>query len=323
MNAHELEDRLHHESIALPAGFDVRQEAVLFHIMAHKSHPARRICVLAVAIVLLIGATALAADNLGLAFFWQDASPEAESLVEKSIPQSGGQLRDATFTVREAVFDGNTLQAVVAIQAEKRPVMLGHDGNVRADAVLVDCGEAGSISWAEEAEGTLLLYLSQPVQSEEAQLSVTWPCRTYTASDDGTSWVKQQEGVLEFTVPRVAPQTLTLRTSADLGVLNVTQIDVAYTPLGMDLQIHYVPGERLKNAAPQFYVGNEDDPINHRGGEVRRRGNAQDGYTMHAQFYTPDSLPHTLVLGVRGLEERIVFDFDAQTATLITKEAEQ
>ena len=148
MNEHELEDRLHHERIILPEGFDGRQEAVLFRAMEQKRRPVQRAFVLAVALALLICATALAADGLGLAFFWQSASPEAEALVEKRIPQSGGQLDDATFTVREAVFDGNTLQAVVAVQAAegKRAVMQGYHGNVSADGVLVDCGEEGSIS---------------------------------------------------------------------------------------------------------------------------------------------------------------------------------
>ena len=33
MNEHELEDRLHHERIILPEGFDGRQESVLFRDM--------------------------------------------------------------------------------------------------------------------------------------------------------------------------------------------------------------------------------------------------------------------------------------------------
>ncbi|HIQ63191.1 MAG: hypothetical protein UFE80_06530 [Christensenellales bacterium] len=326
MNEHELEDRLHHERIILPEGFDGRQEAVLFRAMEQKRRPVQRAFVLAVALALLICATALAADGLGLAFFWGDASPDAESLVERGVPQSGGQLDDATFTVREAVFDGNTLQAVVAVQAVegKRAVMQGYHGNVSADGVLVDCGEEGSIEWAEEEDGTLLLYISQAIFSEEAQLSVTWPCSTALASADGSRWVHEQSGVLCFEVPRIEAQTLKLSATVDWsGLLTVTDVEVAYTPLGMDLQIRYVPGERLKNAVPSFYVGREEDAVNHRGGEISRTGNAQDGYTLHVRFYTPDSLPHTLTLGVRGMEDRVLFDFDRQTAILIAKEVEQ
>lgn len=227
----------------------------------------------AAALALLMCATALAADGLGLAFFWRDASPEAEALVEKHIPQSGGQLDDATFTVREAVFDGNTLQAVVAVQGAhgKRAVMQGYNGNVSADSVLVDCGEEGSIEWADEEDGTLLLYISQAISSEEAQLSVTWPCSTALASADGSRWVSQQSGVLHFEVPRIEAQTLRLSATVDWsGLLTVTDVEVAYTPLGMDLQIRYVPGERLKNAVPFFYVEREEDAVNHRGGEISR-----------------------------------------------------
>lgn len=67
MNEHELEDRLHHERIILPEGFDGRQEAVLFRAMEQKRRPVQRAFVLAVALALLICATALAADGLGLA----------------------------------------------------------------------------------------------------------------------------------------------------------------------------------------------------------------------------------------------------------------
>lgn len=326
MNERELEDRLHREWIALPEGFDGRQEAVLLRTMARKPGLGRRALVVAAVLALLVCATALAAEGLGLAFFWGDASPDAEALVERGVPQSGGQLEDATFTIREAVFDGSTLQAVVAVQAAegKRAVMQGYHGNVSADAVLVDCGVEGSLQWAEEEDGTLLLYISQALSSQEEQLRVTWPCSTFAASEDGSTWVKRQSDVLQFSVQRVEPERFGLDVSVDwAGWLTVTGIEGTYTPLGMDLYIRYMPGERLKDALPSLYVEEEEDAVNHRGGEIQRTGNAQDGYTLHVQFYTPGSLPHTLTLGVRGIEERILFDFDGQTATLIAKEAER
>lgn len=287
MNEHELEERLHHERIILPEGFDGRQEAVLFRAMAHRRRPAKRTLVLAAALALLMCATGTCRRRPGAGLLLARCFAGSRGACGKAHSPVGGQLDDATFTVREAVFDGNTLQAVVAVQGAhgKRAVMQGYNGNVSADSVLVDCGEEGSIEWADEEDGTLLLYISQAISSEEAQLSVTWPCSTALASADGSRWVSQQSGVLHFEVPRIEAQTLRLSATVDWsGLLTVTDVEVAYTPLGMDLQIRYVPGERLKNAVPFFYVEREEDAVNHRGGEISRTGNAQDGYTLHARF---------------------------------------
>ena len=160
MTERELEARLIHEQIPLPNGFDARQEAALCRAMAQTrgvAHRPKRTLLLAAALMLLTGA-AFAAGGRGLAFFWRQASPEAERLIERGIAQSGGRLDAAEFVVREAVFDGSTLQAVVVVRAEngRRAVMLGQNGNVSRDAVLVDIGETGDVAWAEDEDGALL-----------------------------------------------------------------------------------------------------------------------------------------------------------------------
>lgn len=128
MTERELEARLIHEQIPLPNGFDARQEAALCRAMAQTrgvAHRPKRTLLLAAALMLLTGA-AFAAGGRGLAFFWRQASPEAERLIERGIAQSGGRLDAAEFVVREAVFDGSTLQAVVVVRAE--------NGRARRDA---------------------------------------------------------------------------------------------------------------------------------------------------------------------------------------------
>ena len=108
MTERELEARLIHEQIPLPNGFDARQEAALCRAMAQTrgvAHRPKRTLLLAAALMLLTGA-AFAAGGRGLAFFWRQASPEAERLIERGIAQSGGRLDAAEFVVREAVFDG-------------------------------------------------------------------------------------------------------------------------------------------------------------------------------------------------------------------------
>ena len=156
MTEREIEARLRNERISLPDGFEARQEAALRRVMAKRECVLpKRMAWLAAALALMMSAAAIAAGGRGLAFFWRQASPEAEQLIEKGIAQSGGQLDAAEFVVREAVYDGSVLQAVVAVQGKenRRAVMLGDDGNVSADAVLVDVGEDGEIETAREEDG--------------------------------------------------------------------------------------------------------------------------------------------------------------------------
>ena len=258
MTEREIEARLRNERISLPDGFEARQEAALRRVMAKRECVLpKRMAWLAAALVLMMSAAAIAAGGRGLAFFWRQASPEAERLVEKGIAQSGGQLDAAEFVVREAVYDGSVLQAVVAVQGKenRRAVMLGDDGNVSADAVLVDVGEDGEIETAREEDGVLLVYIRQEMRTAENELHVVWPCFASVADADGLSWSSPQMGTLVFDVPRTAPQTLDMQMRVELEhALTLTHIAVETTPLGATLTISYQPGERLKAAMPEFDV---------------------------------------------------------------------
>ena len=57
----------------------------------------------------LLIATAAATGYWGLTHFWKDASPDAVALIESGISDGRYGLDDATFVVREAVFDGKNL----------------------------------------------------------------------------------------------------------------------------------------------------------------------------------------------------------------------
>ena len=100
------------------------------------------------------------------------------------------------FVVREAVYDGNVLQAVVAVRGKenRRAVMLGDDGNVSADAVLVDVGEDGEIETAREEDGVLLVYIRQEMRTAENELHVVWPCFCIRGGRGWPELVKPADG---------------------------------------------------------------------------------------------------------------------------------
>ena len=93
MTEREIEERLRNERISLPDGFEARQEAALRRVMAKREGVLpKRMAWLAAALVLMMSAAAIAAGGRGLAFFWRQASPEAERLVEKGLRNPAASL---------------------------------------------------------------------------------------------------------------------------------------------------------------------------------------------------------------------------------------
>ena len=91
MTEREIEARLRNERISLPDGFEARQEAALRRVMAKREGVLpKRMAWLVAALALMMSAAAIAAGGRGLVFFWRQASPEAERLIEQGIEQSGG-----------------------------------------------------------------------------------------------------------------------------------------------------------------------------------------------------------------------------------------
>lgn len=331
MTEWELENRLHTEKIALPGGFDARQENALIRAMATQKQSGGRYrwaIVLAAAITLFV-ATAAAAGYWGLAHFWRDASPDAVTLIESGIIQTGGRMDDAAFTVQEAVFDGRTLQAVLTIQATdgRVAVLENQNDNVRDNCVRVDCwlgaienqkGITGCIDGQYDQEGTLTLYISETLEKEldADRVHVSLGCATMTANHK--QWSNRKSGSIEFEIPRITPKTVEMDTEVDLeGWLSIEHVKVSYTPLGATLEIRYKPETRLGEAMPTFYVNSADDAVNSRyDGVIQREGDAQSGYVLTIQTGLPTSLPHRLTLGVRGLKSVITLDFDKNTAVV-------
>lgn len=343
MTDREMRERMHAERAEAPAGFAARQDALLARLTAggalRGAMPAKRRMAFALALtLLLIGGAASASGYLRLTRFWREANPEAERLVQSGIAQTGGELSGVSFAVREAVFDGRTVEALVEVRGEEgfQPM---EEGGEELEGLLcktdwtqtreaertlaVGCDvcdvsgaslSSGAGASMREEDGTLLLYVSdvleETVRAQSAQVTLT--CWTYPASDPQ----KRQTAELAFALPVMEQQKAACDMSADMeGWLTVMRVEASYTPLSMELTIAYRPGERLKRAMPMFYV--ED------GG---RRGFWQDlggqtaggdgTYTVRLVCPKASTLPGALTLGVEGLDSTLAIDFAAGTAVV-------
>jgi hypothetical protein len=206
--------------------------------------------VFAVLLSLLLAAAALAA-----AFRWgvldfatgrgsgTNVLPEAAELVQDAtvIPQTGGHLKDADFSVRQAVYDGNQAYVVVEVKAKDADAMLttawnnpsGRASNLvrsgaDSDATIEDYGkkrgktrfvavEAGmpvGSNWFEdtgdsvlEEDGTMIVMLQGGCKENLAELAIDLSCfvTPFVKGPDG-EWVydepSMEKGVLSFTLKR-------------------------------------------------------------------------------------------------------------------------
>ena len=330
MNDRELFERMHAERAPLPDGFDARQEAALRRAMAApgRRFPVRRTMAAVLAALMLACGAAGAAGYLGVAHFWAEPKPEAEGWIEREIAQTGGVLESATFTVREAVFDGRMLQTVVAVRAADGRIPTAEDGDcIAQNALIVSCvgRQIGGQTWTGslitteyEEDGTMLLYACDELAVEltEARVPVAL---TYRASLPGQAG---ETTTLTFDVPRVAAERRTCGAQARLeDALTIRSVSVSYTPLGMDVTIDYLPGERLGEATPEFYAIDGEREVGY-AGALARTGSRDGGFAVRMRMDTARSLPQSLTIGVRGLRSAVTLDFDRGTATVVETKGE-
>lgn len=116
-----------------PEAFRARvQETVSRMQSAHapvRTHKKARWALAAALALALLAGTALALGRFGLLDTLSEnlrrfLRPQAATLVRREIPQSGGQLANATFTVEEAACDGHQVYAVVRVHAEPNVLLM-------------------------------------------------------------------------------------------------------------------------------------------------------------------------------------------------------
>ena len=344
MTDRELRERLHAERAQTPDGFDARQDALLMrltagHVPARAGFGKRTLAIALAAVLLLACGAAGAAGYLGLAGFWHKAKPEAEGLIQSGFEQVGGEVGGLSFTVKEAVCDGHSMEALVEVRGpvgirviddygEEMESLLLEAGNdasslsgYRAASVMLehvsgigwDCAEMNS---TRGEDGTLLLYmnaeLNEAVTGETAQVEIE--CAVYTPGD-----VQGMErGVLTFEMPVVWAERVACETSADYdGWLTLTALEASYTPLGTELTLTYMPGDRLRRAEIQPYLLDGGEILMWTGGMDRVF--AEDGScTLTLRFDTPRTLPDSLTLGVSGIDTAYSFDMRTGAATAVS-----
>lgn len=349
MTDRELRERLHAGRARTPDGFDARQDALLMRLTAERApergHFGKRtwIIVLAAALLLACGAAG-AAGYLGLAGFWHKARPEAEGLIQTGFEQMGGEVGGLSFTVKEAVCDGHSMEVLVEVRGpegirviddygEEMETLLMEAGNDAsglsayraASVMLLDVGEIGwscaEMDSTRGEDGALLLYmnaeLNEAVAGETAQVALE--CAVYTPGD--VQGMKR--GTLTFGMPVARAEHVACKASADYdGWLTLTALEASYTPLGTELTLTYMPGDRLRHAEIQPYLLDGGEMLTWTGG--MERVFAEDGScTLTLRFDTPRTLPDSLTLGVAGIDTAWTFDMCTGAATAVfVKEVE-
>jgi hypothetical protein len=242
------------------AGFEDAIQRALWAIRRREGNAVRKKLrvglVFAVLLCLLLAAVALAA-----AFRWGvldfvtrrtsgdiKVLPEATELVQdaQNIPQTGGHLKDADFSVRQAVYDGEQVYLVVAVKPKKDDILLVDDWTIPTDSVAAlgteFRGREGSVAdyaktkgkarilcaqiydnmannWSAtaqtgtvESDGTLAILLSGAYEGGASELSLSLPCSLVPFVRDGAGeWTQNSDaeefGMLNFTITRATGAT--------------------------------------------------------------------------------------------------------------------
>lgn len=231
----------------------------------HAAIPKRRVIVIAVAVVLLIGCTALAVAHqmgiLDVINIWQPGMvnrEEAAGLITTDITQSIVDLAHATVSVREAYYDGTMLrvliEAVPKIEGEvpipypwtKQRDMRGEaaafgdtffgmDMHVYVDGIENPFTGSGSI---REGASLLFPYTTKlpDGQTHPGTLNITARATVY---GDGSDEIIEMADLV-FTVQQSAkPVTQTFPINLSLEMVDILDVTINRTPLEMIVSFRY------------------------------------------------------------------------------------
>ncbi len=117
-------DAWHNAFGNVPPGFENRVQTTVAKMESSKAHVKRKLIPILALVLVLLAATALALERLGLLQTLSNnlrtyLQPEAFTMVQKNIQQNGGALPDTDFTVEEALYDGRQVYALIRVHAKE------------------------------------------------------------------------------------------------------------------------------------------------------------------------------------------------------------
>lgn len=248
--------------------------------MKQSSSPKFRIGVIIACAVLLISTIAVGAAVLRYDVFdffdrYEGAVlPEAENLVQKDVAQQGGETIPASFTLREAVYDGTTINMVVCATPSSEDILLiGADSSpndpvsnlgISSSQTIAEYAaaqgktklyslslhdkesDAASMDWKLESDGSLVFIYTTRRESDADILPVTLHCSSVVVNADGTrdgDSIQRTELHFELQNNAIAQTEVTTLDELNVAIENagvvVERIDLKSTALGLYYTISF------------------------------------------------------------------------------------
>lgn len=299
---------------------------------------------IALALVMTGGAVAAGLNWSALDFLSQEddsglALPEASDLVQTDIPQSGGVMEEAIFTVEEAMCDGYDAYVVFSVKPAHEHTLLvtgqnfssapasrfipelpddvsmaewaEANGYARVESIRLthdDLSQGDGFDWEEESvrrqeDGTYRIMLKGKYQSKDTR-QVTFNCHTVTRwTKDGSQSVRAETELTATLAP--APEPLWVREwEGEVEIpgagITIEKIVLTGTPLAMHTEItHRGEGSRFLHRMHLV-----DDEGNRLKGSA---GNGIGSQTKGPQYFS------------YGDRYEIDFSFDPSTRTVFSR----
>lgn len=289
--------------------------------------------VLAAALLVLLAATALAvASHIGLIDLLGHANSQdreaISGMVAADLPQQGTDMEAVTVTVREAIYDGETVHLLVAVMPREEGTALGpwetmpEASDQRPETVkkpfAVDCnlsiltpeGEDVPIggdltsTFSQEAEGLLYVFSGRlAAEAFGTALQVQVWCNVWDA--EGT-YMEQGFVTLQLRQGSGTAAVQTFEMDVAVGSLTMRQIELRHTPLEMYVDILYKQPE-ISHAMQMDLVDID--------GRALRMAETEWGFSpehmlnrFSGRFETTPDYPGRLIIGIAEEEAMLVLD---------------
>lgn len=322
---------------------DSLREAVV-HALREEGAPQRRrrvsALVLAAALILLLGITALAvAGHMGLLSSWYSYDPQksgdASGLITDRIRLTGAAMAHADVQVREAFYDGQSARFLVAVTpketgdaftwgrfSDSEPML--EEALAYGDAVLaVDCEATAPgmmrqwpdmmMSSYQREGGGLLFIFTHPLPEGTSPDALPVELTLSVAVPGEAAML--ETGAFAFEIPQTAvPDAAIYPLDRDLESAHIGELQLSYTPLETTVVYSYRP--LYRNHVAMGLVG-EDGQVQPLASSLMDWEEGDDGMMRERIVWpTESALPERIVLWIYQTDEVIVLDTVAGKASV-------